>query len=189
MLNVPKSVLSLAALALVSGCSAKSDSSPLPKLSESMPTENARALALSVKRLCVHNSKNSEEFAAALRNSGWVWRQAQSIDPKNPQSLEVWNGAGIQVIRGDVVADQVHVCTLAVKDALAPSVSQVVLALSKISNTTADAESEWWWNSAFGYKSHMSLGEATMDDSKALAITVETYRLNWFESLIGQLGL
>ncbi len=77
--------LSVWLLFSLGGCSS---AKPLPLLSVSNPAANAQIIADVADRLCLRAITNADDFADAVRQTGWPHRKTQFADRKNP--LAVW---------------------------------------------------------------------------------------------------
>ena len=157
---------------------------PLPAL-EGAATANLITVVRLVDELCVRQSASTETMNHALAATRWAWTQVQHSDPKQPLSLDLWSSPPVRLIRGNPAGPDVSVCTIIIEGTAAPKPELLASELAKLANGRGKGEREWWWRSSRGTKSHMDLGESAFDNKTGIGVTVENYRLPWWQALMG----
>jgi hypothetical protein len=173
---------------LVSLAGCNSTAAALPTLSVSNPAANARTIADVADRLCLRASTDPENFAAALRQTGWPSRKTQSADRQS--TLAVWQLPHATLIYSErpIVAPDADVwtCTFVTDRAAAPPENLLFRIL--IHQLIGSAQSA---RSPLGRRWKPSLlAEADMDLAKGetggVGVTIEYAQLKPFRALFGK---
>ncbi|MCT2400984.1 hypothetical protein [Novosphingobium mangrovi (ex Huang et al. 2023)] len=152
-------------------------------MTSSDPKASASSIATLLKQQCLESSDDPIRFDAGLSATGWGFKRVQTADPADPLSLDMWVSPVADVLRGQVVEDNVFVCTVMIHRQFAPPITVIKSALSDIAGQTSGSAPEWWWKSG-AKKFHMDVNDQG-NEGQSTGITVETYRLPWWQSILG----
>ena len=116
-----------------------------------------------------------------MKATNWGFVQTQTLDPKNPYSVDVWKAPDAQVVHGKLAGGEVLVCNVAVASDVADK-KLVARALSGLAKAPRK-DAEWrWQQGAEEYVMGFSLGS---DPATMFQVNVEIWRRPWWQRLLG----
>ena len=187
--GIAAATLAVMLAAAISGCATKDRSEKVAPMTTGDENASARSFAMLVKRVCIENVQDTASVERSLAATGWAFVHSQKSDPKNPLSLDIWDGGDARVIVGTVTKD-VRICTVAGLGGHSISRPTLEAELVKIAGHRADTHGEWWWKPGSFRKAHMDFSATTMGAKgetipSSPAVTVEMYRLPLLAAILG----
>ncbi|HSI16317.1 MAG TPA: hypothetical protein VK980_01005 [Sphingomonas sp.] len=149
---------------------------------------NSTRIAQLVAQQCFGRAEDVAEFDAGLKATGWHFVRSQRANDANPADLDGWNLPTLLVLRGQPVKGTLSTCMIIVKDPISPSLGQMKAALSKAVDQKPGPDGEWLWKPDTAHRSHMMVENGTVENGpsgQSIFIHVETYRLPWWQSILG----
>lgn len=174
-------LLILLALAGCGSAATISRPSAVPKFVPNDVVGNSATFSKLVRQLCIENGNDRVQFAQAIKATNWGFAQTQTLDPKNPYSVDVWKAPDAQVVHGKLAGDEILVCNVAVASGVADT-KHVARALSALAKAPRK-DAEWRWRQgAEEYVMDFSQGS---DPATAFQVNVEIWRLPWWRRMLG----